>query len=370
MVTVSKTEVVLPNFKSTLGSLNWHIPLVLEVVGRERIRKIGDVNKELPRIFLSFLQNRGIDAKVASWKTLEYVGNTYEGKPASKRYIIVQMYSLAIPSCLNLGLVSQQSPHEMLTFTGRKLHKSLINNDGNLLLENDETFSLMRKIIMSQDKKWGIINAIRTSGGRGTVNSILSNLNASGIDVKTNVTTLTKKVREDVASELSKKGMIRNWFDRERLSGVIDSQVRKQVENRMKIGKISVLNNLLSFYSSLGLIKREGRVYALNSNEIAYTESTKYWKEATDIDNRVFFSSLKSNYDSFRKRGKTVVPIPLVRDLVCEELDMSWDAFDQKLTEIGYNFDGFRISLSRAIYAKRWGLNIGRINYYYVSIIK
>lgn len=370
MVTVPKTDVILPSFKSTFGSLNWHIPLIVEVVGKERIRKTSDVNKELPKVFLRFLEGRKIDADIISWKTLEYNGKTFEGKPASKRYIIVQLYSLAIPSCINLGLVSQQNPYEMLTFTGRKLLKASIKNKGALISENDELVSLMKKIVLTQDKKWGILRAIESAGGSASSESILSNLNVAGADVKVNITTLTKKVREELTNELTKKGMIRNWFDRERISSAIESSVKKRVNKKIIVGKIAILNNLLSIYSSLNLVKKDGKTYSPNRKEISAMQEKIFWNEAADVDNRTFFFSLNYVHEELRKRGKTLVPIPMVRDLVCEQLDMPWEAFDKKLSEIGYSTDGFRISLSRAIYAKKWGVNIGKINYYYISIIK
>ena len=83
---MEKNRLTLPVFKSSIGSLDWHLPILLNAVGKERIRKTGDVNKELPKLFLKKLQeidnarNRKPLSIVKKWETLEYSGFSYEGR--------------------------------------------------------------------------------------------------------------------------------------------------------------------------------------------------------------------------------------------------------------------------------------------------
>ena len=66
----------LPSLKSSFGSIDWHVPIVLRIIGRKRIRQIEKVNRELPLAFLDFLKRNGVYAKIRDWKTLDYEGQT------------------------------------------------------------------------------------------------------------------------------------------------------------------------------------------------------------------------------------------------------------------------------------------------------
>ncbi len=241
---MAEKQLVLPIFKSSIGSLDWHLPILLKTIGKERIRTIRDVNIELPGSFLKKLQERDSEqnrkpiSHIKDRGTLEYTGFSYDGRKASKRYLIVQLYSLAIPSGINLGLISQQSPHEMLTFLGRRLLKSLEDNNPNSILKSDDSLNVFRKILLWRDRKWKIIPSINEISNDVSSDSILSQLERHGVIVYVSKKKLYKRTRMELISSLRKEGKIRDGRDTIRLANQINQKIKKQIEEENNCGSV------------------------------------------------------------------------------------------------------------------------------------
>ena len=344
------------------------MPIVLRCMGTQRIRKTRDVNKELPRLFLDFLKAHSVEGQVTDWKTLEYSGRTFEGRPASRKYLVVQLYSLAIPSAIEFGLVSQQGPEEMLTFFGRKLLTSLGEKPEAQISHSDSSRLVLKKTILWQDKRWKIIEALRGRRNGTTLEGLIADLSAMGIVVPVNVGLIKRKAKAEITRGLREKGKLKTVFDRLRFDPVIAKQVDEEVAIRKRTAMRASLRNLLSIYENLGMVTLdEGRVM-LKEDEVRRIEETQLWANSKKIPDETFFEAVKVVYDQ-TKRDRKVVSIPRLRDLACEKLDIPWEEFDARLARLGYSYGGYRVALSRGIYRKKWGIDINRVNYYYVSIL-
>ena len=166
------------------------------------------------------------------------------------------------------------------------------------------------------------------------------------------------------------KGAIRNWTDTLRLSSWIESKSKQETERTIMDNQKAIVRNIVSVFVSLGLIWKEIAKYHINHDEFDRVLNRIFWNEANKISNSRFFESLKSSYHKFAKLPGKLVLIPIIRDEVCVKLNIPWCVFDRKLIEIGYMYDGYRISLSRPILSKKWGIFIGKTNCYYVSMVE
>lgn len=362
-------NIILPNLKSSFGSINWHLPLILKTVGKERIRTLSDVNKELPCVFIEQLKECGINANITNLKTLEYSGETYEKRKASKRYLIVQIYSLAIPTAISLGVLSQQRPQEMLTFTGRKLLKILSKNNSNLINDDEESMNMFRQIFVLRDKKWKILESISKLKTNATIENILIELNKQNIKPNVNSNMIIKKIRKDTINTLTEKGIIRNSSDRERLSPQIEKKIHDNLEIKLINDSNKILQNILLLYKNLNILDKSKDVFILNHQLLNNLKKNRPWNDINNIENEEFFEILKNSYFSIKSNDRQI-PIPIIRDKVCSSLEITWFDFDKKFIQLGYEFKGYRIALSKAIYSKNWGINIENNNYYYMSILE
>ena len=360
-----------------MGSINWHIPILLKTIGKERIRKISDVNNELPKLFLEILQNRDKEkdrkhiSRIENIKTLIYDGYAYDSKnnkKSSKRYLIVQLYSLAIPSAINLELVSQEQPHEMLTFLGRLLLKEIEKNKINLISDSEVTLDLFRKIILHCDEKWKIIYVIENIHTNATSEKIFEELTKLEITTKVSLEKLIKKTRVEIIENLRKEGRIRNSRDVLRLSNYINTKIKFEINKKIKPDQTKILESILSLYLNAGIIKKISNKYVINKELCDRINKLKFWNiEVTDEE---FIHSLKTILEKYQNQQKKIVAIPIIRDQICEELKITWVTFNEKLAKIGLESSKYGISFSRAISAKKWGISIGKINYYYISLRK
>ncbi len=364
----SFVQMEIPSFKSSFGSLNWHVPILLRVVGKEKIRSIQKVNEELVDAFLNFLRNAGRRAKIVDRSKLLYEGDTFEGRKAHRRYLISQIYSLAIPSCLNLGLISQQETEEMLTFFGRKLLKMLDESRSTLVDENEEAMNLLRKIVMYEDQKhWKILEVLSTKNKGLYSEEIVEELQKQGVKITVSRRAIEWHMRRTFLLEQEKKGVLKTWRDREHLLSQLESSITEQVERKVLNAKVNKVNSLLSILRTLCLIEKKQARFNLNCQLFLQIKERKFWLDTTDISTHCFFKTLEENYRKVRT-GLRYVPIPLLRDLVCLELNFPWDVFDEKLSTIGYEYLQYKIALIPPITSKVWGIFKGKKNLYYISI--
>jgi len=361
----------IPNLKSSFGSVDWHIPIVLRTIGQKRIRRIEKVNRELPSAFLTFLKQNGVDAKIRNWKTLDYEGQTYEKRKANKKYLITQIYGLALPTCIQFDLVSQQDQYEMLTFFGRKLLKIINEEHVSRISQSKNALDLFKRIVVERDiRLWEILSTIQEIGKEADIDKLTQSLLRKGVKIEVSTKAVQRIAREKILNDLKKKGVIRNWTDNLRLSSWIESKSKQEIKRTIMDNQKAIVRSLLSVFVSLGLIQKEIAKYHINQDEVGRVLNLAFWNEANLISNSRFFELLKSSWLKFAKLSGKLVSIPIIRDEVCLRLDIPWYVFDKKIIEIGYMYGGYRISLSRAIFSKKWGIFIGKTNYYYISIVQ
>lgn len=357
----------IPTFKATIGSLNWQIPIILKVIGKYNIRNINEVNKELVSEFLSFLNNNNREAKLIDEKSMTYEGITYEGKKAHKKYLISQLFSLAIPSSITLGLVSQQEDEEMLTFFGRKLLKYIKNNNVDLLLNDELSYDLFKKIFIYQNnKKWGIIN-ILCENNNLDIDALIKKLNLKNIKLNVSENLIWKNFSKEYLLNKEKSGKIKNWRDSDKIRSNLEYNKNTILKDKILNAKKNKLKSFINIYDNLGLIKKNKNLYYCNTEYLNKINNIKEWLEYEEVNKTTFFKSLKDNYDKIPKKQK-YVQIPLLRHLVCLDLNIPWDVFDNILIELGYEFSNHKIVLIPPITTKIWGISKGKKHYYYMSI--
>jgi hypothetical protein len=364
----SGASLEIPSFKASFGSIDWQTPILLKVVGKKRIRSIQAVNEELARVFVAFLKKRGRRADIIDYRRLLYEGETYEGRKAHRRYLISQIYSLAIPTCLNLGLLSQQEDQEMLTFFGRKLLDVLNRKDCDFIHESKEVMELLKEIALYEDKKhWRIMDSLSKSASGWSITELITQLEGQGVSISVSKSAIERIIRKKYLSMQEERGSLKTWRDRERLLGQLEMSVKESVEKRVQGAKISKVRSLLGIMCSLGLIEKKGEIYRMASQRLREIGKPAPWLESANVTESTFFKALKQEYDAFPS-DKKYVQMPLLRDSVCWNLQIPWDVFDEKLSSLGYEYANYRIALIPPITSKVWGIFKGRKNFYYVSI--
>lgn len=195
----------LPNFKAGFGSLDWQIPIVLDVVGRRPIRPTHSVDRELFGEFVRYFQSLGRDVSHWSYDKEDYVGETYTGKKASRKFLIVQIYSLALPGAINLDLTSRQENLIMLTFYGSLLRNELANTGSKTITSNPRAKQMLDRILLELDKKWGLIGCIEQLGGSTDSRKLIRCLNQKGTKIPVSIGQARRNVTRSMLRELGRR---------------------------------------------------------------------------------------------------------------------------------------------------------------------
>jgi hypothetical protein len=374
---VHKTETAdsplpeLPSFKASFGSLDWQIPIVLDVVGRQVIRTMSPVHRELFGEFVACLQAHGRHVEHWSYDKADYVGETFTGKKASPKFLEVQVYSLALPAAANLDLISKQGDMIMLTFFGSLLRDELAKTGSKTLSSSPRAKEILRKIVLESDKKWGVIQCVKQLGKANDTKGLLKCLHEKGTEISVSVSQARRNVLRSVTYELEQRATGRGVEEMVRFAPQTGEAVNSKLRERIVTARESNLRQLLNLYSSLDILVVSGKTVSMNREQLDSSKGEpSEWRSDREISKEEFFNSLCSSCTRNSKHQGDMVAIPIIRYEVCRELGIPWESFDRKFLELGYEFQGYRIGLSRGIFSKKWGINVGTANYYYVSLIK
>jgi len=358
----------IPTFKATIGSLNWQIPIILNIIGKERIRLINEVNKEIANEFVNTLKSIGRRAILLDDKKFFYEGETYEGKKAHRKYLISQIFSLAIPSAISLGLISQQEKEEMLTYRGKVLLNHINMYKVKYMDDNKEVFNVFSKIIFHQDNKnWLIIKTLKENDNGLTVEDIINHLFHKGIKIKVSSSAIERNIKKNYLNELEKKGYINTWRDREFYMNQLDNKIESIARNKIINAKINKLKSILNLLKNVDLILINNNKYYINYNKISNIIDIKINVDINNLMLNDFFAILKKNYEYMKNNQKYVI-IPLLRDAVCWDLKIFWNDFDRLLNQLGLEYNNHKIALIPPITSKVWGIFKNTRNLYFISI--
>jgi hypothetical protein len=360
----------LPNFKASFGSLDWQIPIVLDVIGRRPIRPIRSVNRELYSEFVRCLQGQGRTVAHWSYNKEDYVGQTYTGRKASKKFLIIQIFSLALPGAINLDLISKQENLVMLTFYGTLLHDELTKSGCKTILDDPRAIQIMNRILLELDKKWGILDCIEQLGESADSKGLIKCLHKKGTEIPVSIGQTRRNVMHSMLRELAKRTNGRGGEELLRFTPDTEKAINSRLRTKILNAREASLRQLLGIYSSLGLLNISGEKAHVNKEYMEdLQKGSNFWKTVHQVSKEKFFDSVLSSYGKHSKHQEQNVAIPLIRSDVCRELNIPWEFFDRKFIELGYQFRGYVINLSRGIFRKKWGISVGTANYYYVSLI-
>jgi len=117
-----------------------------------------------------------------------------------------------------------------------------------------------------------------------------------------------------------------------------------------------------------------GLVYIRNRSVTLRTSQYKISKQSTykQLNNREFFKVLYEQYELLRSQGEgsPYVPIPDIRDSVCERSGIWLDDFDKKLKDIPKETSDYLIQLTQPMVRKPKGITIGGKYLYYIAIYR
>lgn len=298
------------------------------------------------------------------------MGETYTGRKASKKFLIVQIYSLALPGATYLDLISKQENLIMLTFYGSLLRDELKKSGSKTMTSDPKAKQILNKIVLELDKKWFLVSCIEQLGELADTKSLMRCLSERGAKIPISTRQARRNVVRSIIRDLGKKTSDRGAEELLRFTPQTEEAINSKLRDKMRKARQSSLRKLLNLYSNLGLFSISGDRISVNTEYLeTMKKETKYWKTDREIGRKEFFESLLSSYATHSRHKGQMVAIPLLRHDVCRELGIPWNSFDRKFVDLGYEFEGQRIGLSRAIFTKKWGISIGTANYYYVSLI-
>jgi hypothetical protein len=139
-------------------------------------------------------------------------------------------------------------------------------------------------------------------------------------------------------------------------------KIKSEKENRILIDRLKRWINYLQY---VGFIEQRGQTIKIYERTIqsckkGETIKTPYSK---------FIDILQAKYKVLSKQEKSIyVPIPKLRDAVCEELGMLKDEFYDQLRLIKFTTDKYIIMLSEPMVRQKGGITIGDKYFYYITI--
>jgi len=128
------------------------------------------------------------------------------------------------------------------------------------------------------------------------------------------------------------------------------------------------LTKFLLYCEYVGLVYIRNRFVALRASQYKISVQSTY-KQLSDKE---FFRLLHQQYELLRSRGEgsPYVPIPDLRDSVCEKGEIWLDDFDKKLKNIPKETDDYLVQLTQPMVRKPKGITIGGKYLYYIAIYK
>jgi hypothetical protein len=125
------------------------------------------------------------------------------------------------------------------------------------------------------------------------------------------------------------------------------------------------LKRWLQYLKYIGFIELNGSLIKVNRSVILNCQEDK----RVEISSKQFVELLRRDYrELVRKEGSVYVPIPKLRDLICDETGMLKDEFYDMLQSIKFATNTYSILLSEPMLREKGGITVGNKYYYYLSI--
>lgn len=335
----------IPRLKATFaqGTL---IAELLRTVGSKEINNIGHVYQQMCNYIPRELRSR----QARSGETLTDL---------QLRKHIDQEHSRAKAYCQTFDLISEQRDQVMLTFFGHKLISRMRD------LEINDIFSpgcdgLLGRIYLDVDKRrWEIVSAVASFANPVMAMEITERLVHSGIDMGL-MTGRKSQIRRNLWKELKSKLY---WQDLE-----------IEIDRRLKVIEgergVSSVRQILAFFVKSGLVNKVGEYYEVNKQRVEEVQQTQYWNE-DPIKRSLFLSKLESAYRVWsRELNLTDVPLPYLRHTVCQDIDITWNRFDEILAKLPRTIGELALAFSPSRFPEKWGIELGGRNVYYLAIMR
>lgn len=128
------------------------------------------------------------------------------------------------------------------------------------------------------------------------------------------------------------------------------------------------LTKFLLYCEYVGLVYIRNRFVALRISQYKISTRSTY----RQLSNKEFFKVLYEEYELLRSQGEgsPYVPIPNVRDRVCERSGIWLDDFDKTLKNIPKETDDYLVQLTQPMVRKPEGITISGKYLYYIAIYK
>lgn len=271
---------------------------------------------------------------------------------------IDQEHSRAKAYCQAFDLISEQRDQVMLTFFGHKLFLRMQDLKINDIFDSGCSGLLGRIYLDVDRRRWGIINTIRSSENPATALEITKQFMKRGVDM---------------GLSLGRKSQIRRNLWKKLESKLYWQDLQVEIDHRLRVIEsergVSSVRQLLVFFGRAGLVNKVGEYYEVNRQQVEELEHTGYWNEET-IKRSSFLSKLESAYYLWsRQLNLTDVPLPYLRDTVCQDLDITWNRFDEILTKLPRTIGKYILAFSPSRFPEKWGVEIGGRNVYYLALI-
>lgn len=126
------------------------------------------------------------------------------------------------------------------------------------------------------------------------------------------------------------------------------------------------LIKFLSYYAYVGLVKFDGKTVGLRKRQF----EDLFRDVDTEVSEKEFMHVLIEQYKKLRGLGGTssYVPIPDLRDKVCEKTRIWVDRFDEILEKIPKETDAYMIHLTQPMLRKSGGIRVAGKYLYYIGI--
>ena len=125
------------------------------------------------------------------------------------------------------------------------------------------------------------------------------------------------------------------------------------------------LKRWLQYLEYVEFIEQEGQMIKVNKAIIDHCAKGKKAETSTQQFTELLIRKYK---ELVREEGSVYVPIPKLRDAVCEETGLLKDEFYDMLRSTKFTTETYSIMLSEPMLREKGGITVGNKYYYYISI--
>lgn len=338
-------------------------PLITEylrLVGSHQISSVNQVRRAFRPIVFRDKLRRYVEAGTPE----KYDEMTKNTKVSEKRFD--SEYCRLIDFCEILDLVSHQDNEVMLSFFGRLLLREMQAQKCNDVFgpQVRDLFARMLVFVDSVDR-WQILATLESLGGRASTRQLTEALIERGvsIDRKGVESRIRQKLREMHVrewKESGKRGLPDFYWMKKREQDDLEQRVVDEEER--------ILVDLLRLFRHAGLVELKGDDALLESERLAQVKAMDFWNNSARVNEDEFRKAFLATLRKHSSARKPNVPLPIVRDEVCNKLSIPWQTFDHLVAKVKVSGTKEALSFSQGRFRKKWGLTLNKVPYYYVSI--